>query len=95
MGEPSPPGIGHDSLHVRKTLDEVLAKEITFLLGIDSSTTLEAYNLTTLACIVVAVDRKGRSLIFPIPRPNAIPVSRLLPSFPRWVFIPGTNLTMT
>ncbi len=64
MGETASPGNRHDLPLVRRTLDKVLAKEITSLLDIDSTTALEAYNLTCIACIVVAVDREREIIGF-------------------------------
>ncbi|ACN16392.1 multiple domain fusion protein (Zn-finger domain associated with topoisomerase type I/adhesin of Type V secretory pathway) [Desulforapulum autotrophicum HRM2] len=87
MGEQSSPGNGHDPPLVRKTLDEVLAKEITSLLDIDSTTALEAYNLTTLACIVVAVDREREIVDFS----DSPPERYTRPSFIADLFEMGIN----
>jgi hypothetical protein len=51
-------------MHVRKALDEVLAKEITSLIDIDSKIALEAYNLTTIASIIVAIEREREIVNF-------------------------------
>lgn len=58
MSDQSPHENGHDPLYVRKQFDEILAKEISSLIDIDSDAALGVYNLTTLACIVIAVERE-------------------------------------
>nr|WP_320014448.1 DNA topoisomerase I [uncultured Desulfobacter sp.] len=43
---------------VRKQLDEILIKEITALLDVDSNMALMSFNLATIACIIISVDRE-------------------------------------
>jgi len=42
----------------RKQLDEILVKEITALLDVDSNMALMSFNLATIACIIISVDRE-------------------------------------
>ena len=43
---------------VRKQLDEILAKEITAFIDVDSNMALMSFNLATISCIVICVDRE-------------------------------------
>ncbi|MCW8800739.1 MAG: DNA topoisomerase I [Desulfobacter sp.] len=43
---------------VRKQLDEILVKEITALLDVDSNMALMSFNLATISCIIISVDRE-------------------------------------
>ena len=43
---------------IRKQLDEILAKEITAFIDVDSNMALMSFNLATLSCIVISVDRE-------------------------------------
>lgn len=43
---------------VRKQLDEILIKEITALLDVDSNMALMSFNLATIVCIIISVDRE-------------------------------------
>ncbi|MDX9962249.1 DNA topoisomerase I [Desulfobacter postgatei] len=43
---------------VRKQLDEIIAKEITAFIDVDSNMALMSFNLATISCIVICVDRE-------------------------------------
>ncbi|MCP4117286.1 MAG: DNA topoisomerase I [Desulfobacteraceae bacterium] len=65
MSDQSPPENGYDPLFVRQQLDEILAQEITSFIAMDSDAALGAYNLATLSCIVIAVEREQEIKNFP------------------------------
>lgn len=65
MSDKSSPENGYDPFYVRKQLDEILAQEITSFIDIDSDAALGAYNLATLTCIVIAVEREREIKNFP------------------------------
>ncbi len=65
MSDQSPPENGYDPFYVRKQIDEILAQEITSFIDIDSDAALGAYNLATLTCIVIAVEREREIKNFP------------------------------
>ncbi|MEA1969104.1 MAG: DNA topoisomerase I [Thermodesulfobacteriota bacterium] len=47
-----------DPFEVRVQLDEILAKEITSFIEIDSDMALLSYNLATISCLLIAVERE-------------------------------------
>ncbi len=47
-----------DPVFVRAQFDEILAGEITSFIKIDSESALLSYNLATIACLVIAVERE-------------------------------------
>jgi len=53
-----PGGNSNERESVRKQLDEILVKEITALLDVDSNMALMSFNLATIACIIISVDRE-------------------------------------
>lgn len=53
-----PEGSSTKRKSVRKQLDEILVKEITALLDVDSNMALMSFNLATIACIIISVDRE-------------------------------------
>ena len=53
-----PEGNSTECESVRKQLDEILVKEITALLDVDSNMALMSFNLATIACIIISVDRE-------------------------------------
>lgn len=53
-----PEGSSTKQESVRKQLDEILVKEITALLDVDSNMALMSFNLATIACIIISVDRE-------------------------------------
>lgn len=60
-----------DPVFVRNQFDEILAGEITSFIKIDSESVLLSYNLATIACLVIAVERErdlSDSSDFPIER---------------------------
>ncbi len=65
MSDQSPPENGYDPLFVRKQIDEILAQEITSFIDMDSDVALGAYNLATLTCIIIAVEREREIKNFP------------------------------
>jgi hypothetical protein len=65
MSDQSPPENGYDPFYVRKQIDEILAQEISSFIDIDSDAALGAYNLATLTCIVIAVEREREIKNFP------------------------------
>jgi len=44
--------------YVRNQLDEILAKEITAFIDVDSTMALMSFNLATISCITISVDRE-------------------------------------
>lgn len=50
---------------VRKQLDEILAKEITAFIDVDANTALMSFNLATISCIVISVDREREIKEYP------------------------------
>ncbi|WP_242637437.1 DNA topoisomerase I [Desulfobacter hydrogenophilus] len=50
---------------VRKQLDEILAKEITAFIDIDSNMALMSFNLATISCLVISVDREREIKEYP------------------------------
>ena len=50
---------------VRKQLDEILAKEITSFIDVDSNMALMSFNLATISCIVISVDREREIKEYP------------------------------
>ncbi|WP_026259695.1 DNA topoisomerase I [Desulfobacter curvatus] len=50
---------------VRKQLDEILAKEITAFIDVDSNMALMSFNLATISCIVISVDREREIKAYP------------------------------
>jgi len=50
---------------VRKQLDEILAKEITGFIDVDSNMALMSFNLATISCIVISVDREREIKEYP------------------------------
>ncbi len=60
-----------DPVFVRAQFDEILAGEITSFIKIDSESVLLSYNLATIACLVIAVERErdlSGSMDFPSER---------------------------
>ena len=50
---------------IRKQLDEILAKEITAFIDVDSNMALMSFNLATISCIVISVDREREIKEYP------------------------------
>ena len=50
---------------VRKQLDEILAKEITAFIDVDSNMAMMSFNLATISCIVISVDREREIKEYP------------------------------
>eukprot|EP01155_Anaeramoeba_flamelloides_P018848 Anaeramoba_flamelloidesa571790_21.p1 GENE.a571790_21~~a571790_21.p1 ORF type:complete len:483 (+),score=97.84 a571790_21:367-1815(+) len=50
---------------VRKQLDEILAKEITAFIDVDSDMAQMSFNLATISCIVISVDREREIKEYP------------------------------
>ncbi|MBI9090876.1 MAG: topoisomerase DNA-binding C4 zinc finger domain-containing protein [Desulfobacterium sp.] len=65
MSDQTPPENGYDPFFVRKQIDEILAQEITSFIDMDSDAALGAYNLATLTCIIIAVEREREIKNFP------------------------------
>lgn len=47
-----------NSTHVRKKLDEILAREITSFIDVDTDSAMMSFNLASIACITVIVERE-------------------------------------
>jgi chemotaxis protein histidine kinase CheA len=58
METPSGAGKEMDPLFVKMQLDEILAREITSFLDVDSDAALISFNLATIACITIMVERE-------------------------------------
>src|SRR3989339_1527392 len=50
---------------VRDQLDEILAEEITALLDVDSSSVMMSFNLASIACITLIVEREREIRQYP------------------------------
>ncbi len=60
-----PEGSNSTRESVRKQLDEILAKEITAFIDVDSNMALLSFNLATISCIVISVDREREIREYP------------------------------
>ncbi|WP_022669383.1 cell envelope integrity protein TolA [Desulfospira joergensenii] len=47
-----------DASHVRKKLDEILAREITAFIDVDTDSAMMSFNLASISCITIIVERE-------------------------------------